>query len=116
MTAPNAPDPATVVRDQMFPPGPVPRDAITMYDGAVQAKNGFASWKAWDLRGPILKMAWDLLRFQLIGAGKPNADRTVPYGLRDSVNRIMYQTDQNNQILRKMAQVAGIDITDITSQ
>ena len=118
-------DPATAVNEQMWggaampPPGApagAPRDAVRLYEGADQAKNGFKSWWVWDLRSPILKLCWDLLRFELIDDGKGNPDRTVPIGLRDSVNRIMYQTDQNYQILQRLAKVANIDISDITAE
>lgn len=117
-----APDPTTVVQNQFFPPGPKPADAIILYEGADPTYQSWADlssptkggWWAWDLRSPILRLAWDLLRFMLIDNGKPGTDRKRPVGLRDSVNTILYQTDQNNQILRRMAQVANINITDIT--
>jgi hypothetical protein len=108
-----APDPAFVVQQQVFPPGPQPPDAITMYDGAIPAKNGFGPWKAWDLRGWLNRLVWDLLRFQTIDSGKPNADRTVPYGLRDTVSAIWYLTDQNNQLLKSIATKVGADMTHL---
>lgn len=114
MTAP--PDPVTVVQAQLFPPGPKPADAITLYQGANKAQNGFAPWDAWDMRSPLLRLAWDLLRFQQVGYGKLPADRTIPIGLRDSINVILRATDQNYQILQRMAKIAGIDISDILAQ
>lgn len=108
-----APDPATVVQNQLFPPGPQPSDAIQMYQGADAIKNGFKPWTAWDLRGPILRLCWDLLRFQVMGFGKMPADLTTPIGLRDSVNVILNMTYQNNLMLQRMAKVAGIDVSDI---
>lgn len=107
-----APDPAVVVQNQLFPPGPQPADAITMYEGASQAKNGWTPWRAWDLRGPLLKLTWDLLRFQVPSA--PVADATVPVGLRDSVNNILFLTKQNNAILKALAKAGSIDISSIT--
>lgn len=107
-----APDPAVVVQGQLFPPGPQPADAITMYEGATQAKNGFAPWRAWDVRGPFLKLAWDLLRFQVPTA--PSADATLPVGLRDSVNQSLFLAKQNNQILRALAKAGNVDISAIT--
>jgi len=109
-------DPVAVVQAQLFPPGPKPADAITMYQGADKTKNGFASWDAWDLRGPVLRLAWDLLRFQQMPYGKMPADLTTPIGLRDSVNVILNMTWQNNQILQRMAKVADIDISDIVAE
>jgi hypothetical protein len=97
-----APDPAFVVQQQVFPPGPAPADTIVLYDGATVAKNGFASWKAWDIRSWINRLTWDLLRFQLIDSGKPNSDRTVPYGLRDTVTAIWWLADQNHQLLQQL--------------
>jgi hypothetical protein len=108
-----APDPAFTAQQQLFPPGPRPIDAITLYEGATQAKNGFTPWAAWDLRGPILKMAWDLLRFQLPAKVTP-LDPTVPIGLRDSINHILVQTQENNLILRRLAKTGNVDISDIT--
>jgi hypothetical protein len=106
-----APDPAVLVQNQLFPPGPQPADAITLYEGADKAKNGFTPWRAWDLRGPLLKLCWDLLRFQV--PAKPNPDPTVPVGLRDSVNAILFLSNQNNKILRKLAEVGKVDISEI---
>lgn len=112
MTAP--PDPVAIVQNQLFPPGPQAPDAINMYDGAIQSKNGFGSWKSWDMRGWLNRLTWDLLRFQPLSKGKgPYPDPSVPYGLRDSVTRIMYQTDENNRILRKLAAVGNVDLTGI---
>lgn len=111
MTAP--PDPAFVVMNEMFPPGPPPGDTIFLYDGAVQAKNGFSPWKAWDIRGWLNRLVWDLLRFQVIDSGKPNPDRTVPYGLRDTVSAIWYLTDQNNQLLKAIATKVGASTTGL---
>ena len=111
-----APDPAFVVQQQVFPPGPPPPDAITVYDGADPAKGQNFSFRAWDLRGPILRIVWDLLRFRKIGDGKQfGADATVPHGLYDWVLYTAYLTNQNNQILRKLAQVGNIDISAITN-
>lgn len=113
MNAP--PDPATVVMNQMFPPGPPPGDAITVYDGVDKSKGQSFSFRAWDLRGPLLKLAWDLLRFRKITDGKLfGNDDTVPSGLYDWVVFTAYTTRQNNQILRRLAKVAAIDISDIT--
>lgn len=106
-----APDPATVVQNQVFPPGPQPPDAITMYDGALQAKNGFAPWKSWDVRGWLNRLTWDLLRFQTIDSGKPNPDRTVPYGLRDTITALWYLADQNNQLLQRLVASAVVNST-----
>jgi len=114
-------DPIAVVQAQLFPPGPKPADAILLYEGAdpkyqswAQEPNG-GFW-TWDLRGPLLRLCWDLLRFMKIANGKPAADRNRPIGLRDSINQILYQTDQNNQILQRLAQVAGVNISDITAE
>lgn len=109
-----APDPAFVVQQQLFPPGPEPSDSITMYDGHPAGLNGWSSWKAWDMRSWLNRLTWDLLRSQPVSQGKPTYASTVPIGLRDAITRIAYQTDQNNQILRKLAQVGNIDISAIT--
>jgi hypothetical protein len=111
VTAP--PDPAVVVQNQLFPPGPQPPDAIEVYAGADPVKNGFKSWIAWDVRGPLLRLMWDLLRFQQMPRGKMPADLTTPIGLRDSVNVILNMTYQNNQILQRLAKQANINISDI---
>lgn len=108
------PDPVTTVQNQLFPPGAPPADAIIVYDGVDPAKGQKFSFKAWDLRGPILKLCWDLLRFQKIDNGKLPPDRTTPVGLRDSVNIILRLTDQNNIILRRLAAANKIDISDLT--
>ncbi|WP_062906629.1 hypothetical protein [Mycobacterium avium] len=84
-----------------------------MYEGADPAKNGFAPWEAWDMRGWLNRLTWDLLRFQKIDAGKPSKDRSVPAGLRDTVNTIWYLTDQNNTLLRRIAAKVGVDVSDL---
>jgi hypothetical protein len=97
-----------------------PNDAITVYDGAghqwfswAQLANG--GWKAWDLRGWVRQLTWDLLRFQPIDYGKPNPDRTVPYGLRDAITRTMYQADQCEQKLDLIIAAMKIDTSSITA-
>jgi hypothetical protein len=99
----------TVVRNGVT----MPDDAILMYEGADPAKNGFTPWYAWDIRGWLNRLTWDLLRFKKIDDGKPNSDRTVPSGLRDEVNAIHFLTDQNNQILRAIAAKVGADISAV---
>jgi hypothetical protein len=89
-----------------------PPDTIVVYDGATVAANGFASWKAWDLRGTILTLVHDLLRFRPLSDGKPNPG--VKRGLFDWVLQAAYQTDQNNTILRRIAaKTPGVDISDL---
>ncbi|WP_409428366.1 hypothetical protein [Mycobacterium sp. SMC-11] len=103
------------VMNALFPANPGPGDTITVYDGADPLKNGFAPWRAWDLRGWVRQLTWDLLRFRPIEDGRPNADRTIKFGLFDAVMRVAYQTDQNNQILRRLATKHGVDLTDLPS-
>ena len=123
-----APDPVEVsINQQMWgvpgtppsgaPPN-APPDAVHLYQGAVPAKNGFAAWWAWDIRSIVLKLGWDLLRFFPVSAGKPaaNWDRTVPFGLRDTITRIWYQVDQNNQILQRLAAAQKVDISDLLAE
>ena len=114
MTSPVTDGVEAAIQAQLFPPGPEPADAITVYDGADPAKGQKFAFRAWDLRGPLLKLAWDLLRFQLIDNGKLPPDRKTPLGLRDSVNIILRTTDQNNAILQRLAASAKVDISDIT--
>ena len=82
-------------------------DPILMYDGS-----GFA-WRSGSLRNWLNRLVWDLLRFQpankFIGPFGPN-DK---WGMRDAVTRIMWQTDQNNQMLRRLCKAAKVDITDL---
>lgn len=92
-------DPVVSVQQQLFPPGPPPPDTITMYEGATQ----FKPWKAWDVRGWLNRLVWDLLRFQKLDDHAPPADRTQPLGLRDTVTTIWFLTDQNNKLLKAIA-------------
>lgn len=96
-------DPVVSVQQQLFPPGPPPPDTITMYEGATQ----FKPWKAWDVRGWLNRLVWDLLRFQKVDDHAPPADRTQPLGLRDTVTTIWFLTDQNNKLLKAIAANAG---------
>lgn len=91
-----------------------PSDTITVYDGADTAQNSFAPWAAWDMRGWLRQLTWDLLRFRKIDAGKPSVDRTVPLGLWDAVLRGAYQADQNNTILRRLAAKLDVDVSDLS--
>jgi len=110
-------DPITGIQSQLFPPGGPPADAINIYDGASVANGaGFNSWKAWDMRSWLNRLTWDLLRFQPIAYGRPNPNRNIPYGMRDAVTRIMYQTDQNNRILRAIAAKTNTDISSILAE
>ena len=115
MTNPTpAPDALAAVQNQLFPPGPPASDAFVVYDGADPAKGQNFAFRAWDMRGPVFKLVWDLLRFQKVDNGHLPADRTTPVGLRDSVNIILRLTDQNNQILRRLAAASKVDISDLT--
>lgn len=96
-------DPVVSVQQQLFPPGPPPPDAITLYEGATQ----FKPWKAWDVRGWLNRLVWDLLRFQKVDDHAPPADRTQPLGLRDTVSTIWFLTDQNNKLLKAIAAKVG---------
>lgn len=92
------------VMNVLFPPkigGHPPVDTIVVYQGADPKRNGFAPWSAWDLRGWVRQLTWDLLRFRLIGEGKPQDD-TLPMGLFDMVIRTAYQTDENNKLLKQI--------------
>ena len=111
-----SPDPVSTIQSQLFPPGPQPADAIVVYEGADPAKGQKFSFRAWDLRGPILRLCWDLLRFQKVGSGYLPADRSTPVGLRDSVNIILRVTDQNNAILQRLAKQANVNITDLLAK
>lgn len=104
------------VQRELFPPmvnGHPPTDAIVVYQNADPKRNGFAPWTAWDLRGWIRQLTWDLLRFRLIDEGKPNPDRTLPMGMYDHIMRVAYQTDRNEKILRRIAEHLEIDISDL---
>lgn len=83
------------------------QDLILMYDGAPFA------WRSGSLRNWVNRLAWDLLRFQPINQFKGPFNPTDKWGLRDAVTRIMYQTDQNNRILRRLAAAGNVDISDI---
>lgn len=91
---------------------PNPSDTITVYEGATVAANGFASWRAWDLRGTVLTLVHDLLRFRPLSDGKPVPG--IRRGLFDWVLQVAYQTDQNNTILRRIAAKTGADVSDLT--
>ena len=121
----NPTDPVSVVSQQFWgakfnapPPGAPPgaaNDSYQIYEGATQAKNGFASWWVWDLRTGVFKLAWDLLRFKKIDDYKPaaNEDRTVPWGMRDEISRIRYQADRALSIVEKIAAELKIDISGL---
>jgi hypothetical protein len=96
-------DPVVSVQQQLFPPGPPPPDTITMYEGATQ----FKPWRAWDVRGWLNRLVWDLLRFQKVDDHAPPADRTQPLGLRDTVTTVWFLTDQNNKLLKAIAAKVG---------
>ena len=114
MTSPVTDGVVAAIQAELFPPGPEPADAITVYDGVDPSKGQNFSFRAWDLRGPILKTVWDLMRFMRVDNGKLPADRTTPVGLRDSVNIILRNSDQSVRILERLAAAAKVDISDIT--
>lgn len=103
---------ASDVMNQLFPP-PNPWDTITVYDGADPQRNGFAPWRAYDMRGWLRQLTWDLLRFRGIDEGRPGKDRTLKIGLYDLICRIAYQTDQNNELLRRITTKLDIDVLDL---
>lgn len=103
------------VMAQLFPArqanGQPPGDTIVLYEGADSKKNGFAPWKAWDVRSWINRLSWDLLRFKKIDDGVPSSDRTIPYGLRDTITAIWWLADQNNKLLHELL-AANPDVAD----
>jgi hypothetical protein len=101
------------VQKQLGGPGSQanPSDTITVYDGADPKVNGFAPWRAWDMRGWLRTLTWDLLRFRPLSDGKPVPG--IKRGLFDWILQIAYQTDQNNTILRRIAAKQGVDVSDL---
>ena len=107
---------ANDVMSVLFPPqqdGHPPADTIVVYQGADSKRNGFTPWSAWDLRGWVRQLTWDLLRFRLIDEGKPNPDRTLPMGMYDHICRISFQTDRSEQMLKRICEKLEIDVTDL---
>lgn len=114
---------AASVQAQLFPPGPQPSDAIIMFDGApksifpwAQLVNG--GWWAWDMRGIVFTFVHDLLRFQKPGDAKlaGTFNPSMPWGLRDQINRTHLLAEQNQQILIAIAKAANVDISAIVGQ
>jgi hypothetical protein len=96
-----------------------PSDKINMYDGATAddfpGPTGAGSWQAWDMRGWLNRLTWDLLRFQdwtKYGKSMPNP-KSNRWGFRDSVTRQHCIAEQNNYMLRKICAQLKIDITGI---
>lgn len=84
-----------------------PADKIKVYDGAGK-DDGFTwaqektfGWWAWDLRGFVKQLCWDLLRFHKI-SDFSSGDTSKKWGLRDSISRIHYLAEENNQLLKKL--------------
>ena len=93
------------VMKAMFDPG----DKIVVYEGADKAHFPWAQlanggWWAWDLRGWVRQLVWDLLRFQKPVDKKITGDfdPALPWGLRDQITRIHLLQEQNNWMLRKL--------------
>ena len=91
-------------------------DKIKVYDGAGK-NDGFswaqlpdAGWWAWDLRGWVRQLTWDLLRFQRPSDAKDGSP-TTKYGLRDSVNRQHLLAEQNNFMLKALCKANKIDLS-----
>jgi hypothetical protein len=124
-----SPDPATSVNQSFWgakfgnapvgaPPG-APDDAIVLCDGADPADFPWAhslgggkvglGW-SWDLRGALLPFIHDLFRW-LRPTDAASGDPTKLWGMRDSVNRQHLLAEQNNYLLKALAQKAGIDIS-----
>ena len=97
------------------------RDKIKVYDGAGK-KDGFgwaqlpdAGWWAWDIRGWIKQLTWDLLRFQRptdFRGGDPNKK----WGARDSWSRQHLLAEQNNILLKRIAVKVGADVTGLPGE
>lgn len=81
-------------------------DKNTLYEGSDNPK------KVGDIRGMIKYITWDLLRFQKPIDFKVGAI-TVSYGLRDSVSRQHLLAEQNNWLLKKIAENLKINITEL---
>ena len=94
-----------------------PNDKIVVYEGAsknlfpwAQLNNG--GWHAWDLRGWVRQLVWDLLRFQK-PSDKAKGEVDVPWGLRDSVTRQHLVAEQNNWMLQKLCEANDIDLDEM---
>jgi hypothetical protein len=74
-----------------------------MYQGADHAEFPWAQlpnggWWAWDMRGPTLTLAWDLLRFRPVSDGAAVAadlknNPTKPHGLFDYIVYLAYKAN-----------------------
>ena len=100
-------------------PAAAPEDAIVMYDGATPAyfpwaKLATGGWWAWDLRSVVLTFVHDLLR--VLVPSPPSSVAGQPYGLRDSINTTLFLAEQNNQILRVIADKLQVDVSTIVGQ
>jgi hypothetical protein len=99
------PDPVGAVYQQFWgaPSGPSgPPDTITVYDGTDASKGQTFSFRAWDLRGPLLRLVWDLLRFRKLSDGASiaaeiEADPAKPHGLYDWLMYVAYKLSQQGK-------------------
>lgn len=99
-------------------PAGAPADAIVMYQGATPkwftwARLSNGGYWAWDLRSILLKFVADFLRVQV--PVPPSGVAGQPYGVRDSINTTLFLAEQNNAILRAVADKTGTDISAITA-
>jgi hypothetical protein len=85
-----------------------PNDLFVLYEGAPFA------YRTGSLRNWVGKLAWDLLRFQKVGTFTNPLNPNDLFGMRDAITRILWETNQNNLILRRLAQAGNVNITDIT--
>lgn len=82
-------------------------DLWTLYEGAP-----FAT-RTGSMRFGVLKLAWDLLRFQAVNKFAGPLSFGSLFGLRDAVTRSLYTTERNYLILQRIAKKLDIDISDI---
>lgn len=108
---------AATVMEELFPP-PVPDDAIIVYEGAsnqwydwAHGPNG--GWSAWDMRGWLRQLTWDLLRFRPLTEASVDAPEDKPLGLWDAVLVNAKVNQRNSRILGRIADNLGVDISDL---
>lgn len=84
-----------------------PNDKVMIYEGSAFQHPG------WTVRDWVRTLVWDLTRFQKPGEDRFKANTGAVWGLRDGVTALQRQVDQNNRLLKKLADKAGVKYDDL---
>lgn len=85
-----------------------PADKIPLYEGSPDLQHD-----GWTMRDWLRTLTRDLLRAQNPGDARFKANPGGKWTIRDAVTQLQRESNQNNRLLKKLADKAGVKYDDL---